>query len=82
MSEREGAPVRVDARNLLCPMPVIRTQQAAGALAPGAIVEVACTDPGTRDDLPAWCRINGHELLEVREEGFELVFRIRVGEDR
>jgi tRNA 2-thiouridine synthesizing protein A len=58
---------------------VIRTQQAVAALADGDELVVTCTDPGTRADIPAWCRVNGHQVVTVREDGLELVFRIRVG---
>ena len=57
----------VDARGLLCPMPVIRTQDAIAGLAPGTRVQVLATDPGVHADLPAWCRVHGH-VLEVIEE--------------
>lgn len=54
----------LDVRGQLCPIPVIRTQNQAKKLAPGDILEVVCTDPGALNDIPAWCRINGHRLVE------------------
>jgi len=69
----------VDARRLLCPMPVIRLQQTIARLAPGDEVDLLSTDPGSRRDVPAWCRVHGHELLscEEREDGV-IVTRVRV----
>lgn len=58
----------LDARNLLCPMPVIRVQGEMASLAPGDEVEVLCTDPGAMNDVPAWCRVHGHEVLAVVED--------------
>ncbi len=72
---------RLDARRLLCPMPVIRTQDRIKDLAPGDILEVICTDPGASNDIPAWCRINGHRLLSCHERDGEIVLRIEVGGD-
>lgn len=69
----------LDARRLLCPMPVIRTQDKIKTLQTGDILEVICTDPGALNDIPAWCRINGHEFLDYSEAGDELVIRVRVG---
>jgi len=69
----------LDARRLLCPMPVIRTQDRIKKLAPGDILEVTCTDPGAKNDIPAWCRINGHRLLACHEHDGEIVLRIEVG---
>ena len=61
--------VVIDCHRLLCPMPVIRVQDAVKELEPGAIVEAVCTDPGALNDIPAWCRINGHKLIETRTTG-------------
>ena len=71
---------QLDARRLLCPMPVIRVQDAIGALAPGEVLEVTCTDPGALNDVPAWCRINGHRILATSEQDEEFVIRIEVGD--
>ena len=71
----------LDARNLLCPMPVIRVQNAMESLAPGDVLEVLCTDPGAMSDVPAWCRVNGHEVLEAVEDASadEIRITIRAG---
>lgn len=69
----------LDARNMLCPMPVIKAQNRVAELEPGDILDVVCTDPGAMNDIPAWCRINGHEVVDAREKGDEVVVRIRVG---
>ncbi|MGD8874251.1 MAG: sulfurtransferase TusA family protein, partial [Gammaproteobacteria bacterium] len=53
----------LDARGLLCPMPVIRTQDALQKLRPGQTLRVSCTDPGVLHDIPAWCRVHGHRVL-------------------
>src|SRR5258708_35249999 len=41
--------------------------QAMKRLEPGAVLEVRSTDPGVREDLPAWCRMTGNELLAEQE---------------
>lgn len=69
---------RLDARYLLCPMPVIRTQDRIAGLASGDILEVVCTDPGALHDIPAWCRIHGHEVVDARREVHEVVVTVRV----
>ena len=70
---------QLDARNSLCPMPVIKTQNKVNELQPGDTLEVTCTDPGTLNDIPAWCRINGHEVIDTEVAGSEVIIRIRVG---
>ena len=60
---------RVDARGLSCPMPIVKTAQAVKVLAPGDLVEVLATDPGSQRDFVAWCRSTGHELVEQTVDG-------------
>jgi tRNA 2-thiouridine synthesizing protein A len=62
----------LDVRYQLCPIPVIRTQNMVSTLPSGDILEVFCTDPGTLHDIPTWCRINGHRLLES-EQGMDVI---------
>lgn len=58
---------QLDATGLLCPMPVIRTQNKVKQLQKGDRLEVICTDPGVLQDIPAWCRINGHKVIQTQE---------------
>jgi len=69
----------LDARNSLCPMPVIKTQNKVNELSAGDTLEVSCTDPGALNDIPAWCRINGHEILQATEQKNEVIITILVG---
>ncbi len=70
----------LDTSRLMCPMPVIRTQNRITELQPGELLEVLSTDHGALNDIPAWCRINGHKVLETRDEGAEVFVLIEVGE--
>jgi len=78
MSNLEDTVV-VDARRLLCPMPVIRVQNAVKKLTPGARVEAICTDPGALSDIPAWARINGHKVLATVSRNDEHIITLEVG---
>jgi tRNA 2-thiouridine synthesizing protein A len=68
----------LDAKRLLCPMPVIRAQDKIKKLAVGDILEVVCTDPGALQDVPAWCRINGHKVIETKTTEDEVFIIIEV----
>ncbi|WP_404358166.1 sulfurtransferase TusA family protein [Methylotuvimicrobium sp. KM1] len=70
----------LNARRLLCPLPVIRTQDRVKRMAAGEQLEVICTDPGVMQDIPAWCRINGHTILETKAEDGEYIIVLEVGE--
>ncbi len=69
----------LDARFLLCPLPVIRVQEKVKGLSPGDIVEVVGTDPGVMQDIPAWCRISGHKVLEAHSNDDEYIILFEVG---
>lgn len=68
----------LDARRLLCPMPVIKTQDKIKELHSGDILDVTCTDPGATQDVPAWCRINGHKVVEIKHDARDIIIRIEV----
>ena len=70
----------LDAKRMLCPMPVIRTQDKIKTLTLGDVLEVVCTDPGALQDVPAWCRINGHKVLETKTTEDEVFIIIEVAE--
>lgn len=57
----------LDARNLNCPEPIIRTRAALSGMTGGETLRVLATDPGAVLDFQAFCRITGNELLEMEE---------------
>ena len=69
----------LDACGLLCPLPVIRVQDKVKQLQSGDRLEVTCTDPGVMQDIPAWCRINGHQILQSNNNHGEYIILLEVG---
>lgn len=69
----------LDAKRLLCPLPVIRTQDKVKQLQSGDMLTVTCTDPGVLQDIPAWCRINGHKVLRTHSSEYEYIITLEVG---
>ncbi len=69
----------LDARELLCPMPVVKTAKAMKELSPGQVLKIVATDRGAITDLPAWAETTGNEVLAWHEKDSELVFLIRKG---
>ena len=62
----------LDARGLLCPLPVLKARKRLGALAPGAVLRVLADDPAARVDFPHFCRETGHVLVAQAEcEGWQ-----------
>ncbi len=68
----------LDARRMFCPMPVIRAQDKIKELKTGDILEVVSTDPGALNDIPAWCRINGHRVLDSWTQDDDVFVKIEV----
>lgn len=75
------ATYELDVRRLLCPMPVIKTQNKLKEIEPGDIIKVICTDPGAKADIPAWCRIHGHSVTDIEEVDDELIFTVVRGDE-
>lgn len=73
------AEAELDARHLICPMPVLRARKALMALAAGDVLLLRATDPASRRDVPAFCAATGHVLLDVEEGADEIRYRIRKG---
>lgn len=72
------AKYELDATGLLCPMPVIKTQDKVEELEDGDTLEVLCTDPGALNDVAAWCRINGHKLIDARKDKGRVIIYLQV----
>jgi TusA-related sulfurtransferase len=69
----------LDARGLLCPMPVVKTAKEMKTLESGQVLKVLATDRGAIADFPAWSEDTGNPLLDWREEDGSLVFWFRKG---
>jgi TusA-related sulfurtransferase len=67
----------LDARGLLCPMPVVKASKEIKSLEPGQVLKILATDRGSIADVPAWAEDTGNELLEWHEEDGVLVYLIR-----
>ncbi len=69
----------LDAKGLACPIPIVKTKKAMTELETGQVLEVHTTDKGAKNDLPAWTKSGGHELLKHEEENGVLKFWIKKG---
>jgi TusA-related sulfurtransferase len=70
----------LDARGLLCPMPIVKAGKEMRSLNTGQVLKVVATDRGAIADFPAWAEDAGHELIEWHDDGGTLVFFVRKGE--
>ena len=68
----------LDARNLMCPLPVIRAQDKIKNMRNGDLLNVICSDPGALNDIPAWCRINGHRVVSTKHDDYTISVLVEV----
>ncbi|EYD76759.1 tRNA 5-methylaminomethyl-2-thiouridine synthase TusA [Rubellimicrobium mesophilum DSM 19309] len=69
----------VDARGLICPLPVLRARKVLLGMQPGEVLRVLATDPMAAIDLPHFCVEAGHEHLGQAVEDGAQVHLIRRG---
>ncbi|WP_400247384.1 sulfurtransferase TusA family protein [Niallia sp. JL1B1071] len=69
----------LDAKGLACPMPIVKTKKAINELIAGQVLEIHTTDKGEKNDLTAWAKSGGHELLKYEEANDVLKFWIKKG---
>jgi tRNA 2-thiouridine synthesizing protein A len=68
----------LDARGLLCPLPLTLAKQRMAELGAGETLLVLATDPEAPIDLAAWAADEGHDYAERERRGYrelELVKR-------
>ena len=57
----------LDVKGLQCPMPLLKAKKALNDLAPGDLLRVVATDPGSVKDFEVFSRQSGHELIESED---------------
>jgi tRNA 2-thiouridine synthesizing protein A len=67
----------LDCSGLACPMPILKTKKAIDALAPGQVLKMIATDPGSQSDIDAWTNRTGHALVESEVSGNQYIFFIQ-----
>ncbi len=69
----------LDAKGLLCPLPVLKARKRLQALSVGQVLRMEADDPAAIVDVPHFCAEAGHELVEVSEADTAQVYLIQKG---
>lgn len=69
----------LDARGLMCPLPVLKVGKVLRGLPRGAVLRVWADDPIAVIDIPHFCAEAGHVLLEQSDDGAHQVYLIERG---
>lgn len=71
----------VDAKNLNCPLPILRCKKGLNELLANQVLKITATDPGSVKDIEAFCKQTGHQLLQTDQEKNVLTFYIKKRSD-
>ena len=55
----------LDCKGLSCPMPIIKLAKTMKKIKSGKVLEMLGTDPGSKGDVPKWCKKTGNLFLEM-----------------
>jgi len=67
----------IDVRGMFCPEPVFRTKIEMERMTVGNILKVIADDPASEEDISRWVNRNGHQLLDLKISGKDIVFTIK-----
>ena len=67
----------LDARQLACPLPILRAKKSLAQMASGQILRIVATDKGAPLDFMVFCDNTGNELLSSVEQDGEFIFYLR-----
>ena len=68
----------IDARSLLCPLPVLKARKRLKGMAAGQVLKLIADDPAAVIDVPHFCNEQGYELVAVESEGAAPEYFIKV----
>jgi tRNA 2-thiouridine synthesizing protein A len=68
----------LDARGLMCPMPIVQLAKKVKELSSGQVLELLADDVGAKEDVPAWANRTGHQMVGQEEDGKVFRFYIKI----
>lgn len=67
----------LDARGLVCPLPILRTKQSLAGMISGQTLKIVATDPGSVIDFQVFAEQTGNELLSLSQTVDEFIFILK-----
>lgn len=71
------AVAELDARGLICPLPVLKARKLLKAMASGSLLRVLTTDPGAPRDFEHFCTTTGVALVDLDDRGDHVAITLR-----
>ncbi|PRY78712.1 tRNA 2-thiouridine synthesizing protein A [Yoonia maritima] len=69
----------LDARGLLCPLPVLKARKRLQALQSGQVLRMVADDPAAIIDVPHFCTEAGHNLISTEGAKDGQIYLIQKG---
>lgn len=70
----------IDTSGLNCPLPLLKVKKALSTMQVGQRLRLIATDRAAFIDIPVYCEISVHQLIESSETEDKLIFIIEKGE--
>lgn len=70
--------IRIDARGMRCPRPIVELAKAKRKARPGDRIVVVADDLAFESDVAAWCETTGNTLVGFRRSGDETTATIEI----
>ena len=67
----------LDAKGMSCPLPILKTKKSVEAMAKDQILKVETTDPGSKNDMAAWAKRTGNEIVKTEDGAGTFTFYIK-----
>jgi TusA-related sulfurtransferase len=75
-------PIRIDARGMKCPRPIIELAKARRQASPGTTIVITADDLAFESDVRAWCDTTGNALADLARDGESVVATIQLTDDQ
>jgi tRNA 2-thiouridine synthesizing protein A len=71
------ATLTIDALGRKCPIPIIMAAEQIRDIPVGGLLALLADDPAAYTDVPSWCRMKSHELVDRYDHATGWAFLIR-----
>jgi len=71
--------VELDTSGMNCPLPVLKARKALSEMSSGQRLHLIVTDPGAKKDIPAFCKMTGHQLIDTHDQEGKIHFFLEKG---
>jgi tRNA 2-thiouridine synthesizing protein A len=76
--DRADVDLEIDVVGLRCPLPVLKLKKRIEPLQPGSTIRLQTSDPTTLKDVPAYCKLAGHQVVSTQsiDPPYEFIIRM------